>query len=594
MVRVTWRQERACRAIAAAMVFTAVMACRAVTEGTEVSESRVALLRRLVSEQFARSGLEAPEAVVGRAVLDEFAKLEPDCPVTFALEEAVTDAECRRAARTLTQKLVAERFPDLDMEALEAEAAATYPIHAIGDVVELEYQPNPARRERVRGVYQGRTPGAIQIGRRTLLVRDIESIAANQKQLLMFDAERSKALRREHVDRKVATFEQERDAYEQAVRLVAMREQYRLGSKENEARGYVFHAGTWLPVREAIGRIVAEHRLELMERARSAALARVEAQRAAAAEARLAELAAERLAPNSAYLDPEQEHQDLQARLAAAREKAAAAPPAPEEEEAVAPSPAEAEPPPAEPAAVATPAVPVPREGPPPADDFHIGIPFGFVAALIGFFIVTAVVLIVYWRRSSTPAYRRFFEAKGKVQKSFWDMAEADPEGFKYVAYRFPSQEDARNALLHLSFIHEAPGGELKCLRDIQFGIYPHEDKQVAFVGGRDLHYALWREASATMPEQPGAEYFRVSTAPEVRLEVPEIEKVLHDSTLEVQHKENREGDDYSMCYVYQSPDKATALEFLRRIQIAEAGVHVVVETPEGRWGKDENGIYQE
>ena len=59
---------------------------------------------------------------------------------------------------------------------------------------------------------------------------------------------------------------------------------------------------------------------------------------------------------------------------------------------------------------------------------------------------------------------------------------------------------------------------------------------------------------------------------------------------------ENREGEgtDYSQYYVYRAPGKENALEFLKHALIQEAGLHVVVLTTEGVFGKDENGIYEE
>jgi hypothetical protein len=219
---------------------------------------------------------------------------------------------------------------------------------------------------------------------------------------------------------------------------------------------------------------------------------------------------------------------------------------------------------------------------------------------IIGVVVLGAIGGIGFWiwksKQGAASQAQKFFKGRGKLQKDFWSMAEEDPDNFKYVAYRFPTIEEARKALVQLSYITEATGGELKCLKDILFGFYPHQEKFVSFVGGPALHYALWREASAIFPELPGAEYFRVSPAPDVHLEIPDIEALLRDENLQVSHVENREGegDDYSQYYVYRAPNKLNAIEFLKRVNVQEPGVHVLVETPEGTWGKDENGIYQE
>ncbi|NQT15085.1 MAG: hypothetical protein HQ582_20175, partial [Planctomycetes bacterium] len=136
----------------------------------------------------------------------------------------------------------------------------------------------------------------------------------------------------------------------------------------------------------------------------------------------------------------------------------------------------------------------------------------------------------------------------------------------------------------------------LRCRLSILFGFYPHKDKFVAFVGGDDLHYALWREASALMPEIEDAEYFRVSTAPDVELMIPDIQQLLADESLEISFVEEREGegDDFAKYFVYSAPDKGHAMVFLKKAEVQSPGVHIVVQTPDGTWGRDESGIYED
>jgi hypothetical protein len=196
--------------------------------------------------------------------------------------------------------------------------------------------------------------------------------------------------------------------------------------------------------------------------------------------------------------------------------------------------------------------------------------------------------------RLLTP--KKFFDKGGKVANDFWSRAEGDPQAFKYVAYRFPEGRAAQDALASLSFLVQQPGGALKCRVPLYFGVYPHQDKYVCFLGGKELGYAMWREATATFPELPDAEYFRVSDAPAVFLEIPDLEELMREASVEISHVEDREGTgtDYAQYRIYQAADEAGALEFLQRVSVDSEGVHVVVRTPEGTWGKDINGVYQE
>ena len=51
---------------------------------------------------------------------------------------------------------------------------------------------------------------------------------------------------------------------------------------------------------------------------------------------------------------------------------------------------------------------------------------------------------------------------------------------------------------------------------------------------------------------------------------------------------------DNNVWIVYKAPTKADAIEFLNKQRIARPSYYVVVETPEGNFGKDKDGYYQE
>ncbi len=601
MTSMTLRRRRGWATFIAGFTFFLLVGapCRAVTEGTEVSERRIALLRRLVTERLAQDGLDAGTFGVAKAVLADFFKAETKCPTALTLAEPVTEADCRQAARKMGLDLVAKKFPDLDVAALEAEAAKQFPVYAEGDIVEVEFQLNPARRERLRGPYEGRTANYIVIGRRQIMLADLAAVEGSATQIQMFDVPRSTELRRKFVEQKKQAYAEAREKYGESVRQIARREQYRRGAEQNEERGYLFLEGAWSSVREAVPKIVEAERAKLQAEQQQRAVAAAAAIQQEAAALVAAESVVADLGSPTRWRDPAAELADLSARAEAERLRLAAV--AAEEARlqaeatatAAAAAVAEATRLKADEAARRAAPSPTATAQPQMAPG---GLPWLFIAIIAGLVLaaLAGVVFAVARRRARDPA--KFFEGKGRVQRDFWALADADPEHFRYVAYLFPTVSAAQAALLQLSFMTEGAGGLLKCSRDVEFGVYPHQGKAVAFVGGTDLHYALWREASAVLPELANAEYFRVSEAPDVMLEIPDIEQLMRDDSLQVEHVENREGEgkDYSQYYVYRAPDKQNALEFLKRANVTEAGVHVIVQTPEGTWGKDENGIYQE
>jgi DNA topoisomerase VI subunit B len=45
---------------------------------------------------------------------------------------------------------------------------------------------------------------------------------------------------------------------------------------------------------------------------------------------------------------------------------------------------------------------------------------------------------------------------------------------------------------------------------------------------------------------------------------------------------------------VYRAPNAATAQDFLKRKAVTQPRYYIVVETPEGNYGRDTDGIYKE
>ncbi len=202
-----------------------------------------------------------------------------------------------------------------------------------------------------------------------------------------------------------------------------------------------------------------------------------------------------------------------------------------------------------------------------------------------------------YSRREKDLDVASFFEGRGKIQKDFWDAANADPENFKYVAYLFEDLPSAKQALSSLSFITITPDGVMMAKRqDIEFGTYPHQGRAVAFIGGVSLNYARWREASMVWPELPGASYFKVSAEPAVKLELPNMDDFMHDSGIHVDDlgsvDEKSESGEIIRVFLYRCDSKNNALLFLSKFNVEEEGIMVRVDTPEGQVGKDFNGIF--
>ena len=215
--------------------------------------------------------------------------------------------------------------------------------------------------------------------------------------------------------------------------------------------------------------------------------------------------------------------------------------------------------------------------------------------------VVVGVVGFVAWmffsHREKELDVSKFYESKGEFQEGFWAAAEADPENFKYVAYLFNTVEEAKDALCQLSFVGLGVNGELKSKRgDIILGAYNHQNRAVAVIGGTSLNYARWREASMVWPDLPNASYFRQSSEPKVNLVMPSAEELSRQEGLEVEklgaEDIRTETGEINRVFRYRCANRENALRFLALFKVEEEGIVVRVETADGEFGKDINGVF--
>ena len=554
-----------------------------------VSSRRVAVLKRLAEERLAVAPPGTDQRRLEQEILARFSIAEPGCPTGVIATPVRGDEAVAASTKRTVDGMVAKRFAPLDPAKLKVEAEAKYLIYKKGDMVDFYYATNPQIARRARGQYRDRNLEVIQVGSKVVRVEDIARIRGNDKLLLRFDPVASEALREAYVEEKLAAHEADMGAFEREANQLVLAKQSQLANEANENEGYLLVAGEWTTAAALVGSLVAVERERLAAVAREKAAVLIARKQDAIAVAVDAQASHEAQIATVAHTNVDAEYAAYKGRLAAAAvvaaQTATVEEPAPVEE-----SGTTGEDSPVEEASGSA----------EPTPDAEVGtaktVPVWVYGAIAGVVLLVIVVLAFKMRGGPGKDLKKFFEGRGKVQRTFWQMAEANPDTFKYVAYRYGSGQDARQALLQLSYVNERVGGDLMCRHDIYFGYGAHQDKFVAFVGSKDLHYALWREASAAFPEYPGAEYFRVSTAPDVSLEIPNLDSLLADAELQIEHVENRDGEgtDYSHYYVYTAPGRENALEFLKHAQIEEAGLHVIVLTKGGVFGKDENGIYEE
>ena len=511
------------------------------------------------------------------------------------------DEDGLRMTKDVLRQRAAEKFPIPEPEKLQQLAEEAFPLYQRGDRVRIMHKINPVATKITEGVLYEAKNGVIKVGNRVIRVRDMLGIDGNEAEALKFDEKATEHRRELFKAELVATQTEARQTWVQEHQEVVEQEVFQLCGRRNEENGYTCLDEEWLGEDELFVRVAAQAftRLSLKRKlAKERELALVEN----SLEAQLQTVnLTNRVAPAGGWITPASElkrraqvEQERQAALAAAREaalKREAEEKARLEEEKAAKLRAEQE-------EAARKRAELEAQMAEVSYSSKREVPLWVIAAVV-LVIVGGVVGIVIWRRKANaePDFKKFFEGKGKLQKEFWARVDADPDHFKYVAYLFPNMSEANNALSKLSYILTDRDGNLSCKKKIYFGSYPHQEGAVCFVGGEKLNYALWREASAVLPELPGAQYFKVSTEPDVLLALPDVDALNREGDLQMEslgvEDISNEAGEFSRCFRYSTISKENALTFLEKTDVQEEGVVIHVETPEGVFGKDINGIFE-
>jgi uncharacterized membrane protein YhaH (DUF805 family) len=172
------------------------------------------------------------------------------------------------------------------------------------------------------------------------------------------------------------------------------------------------------------------------------------------------------------------------------------------------------------------------------------------------------------------------------------------PRKDPFVYYSFKNEYDARAALLELPFIHTAADTrKLVCDELFRYGYFAVADngrltgEYDAFVSGAGFTHDMWEQAHVAFARHNGVK--KNDLEPERKKPVATSSQPAAGDTKNVTFvREDR--DSNTVWAVYKAPCKADAMAFLSRRQIDRPLYYVVVETPEGNFGRDKDGFYQE
>ena len=173
---------------------------------------------------------------------------------------------------------------------------------------------------------------------------------------------------------------------------------------------------------------------------------------------------------------------------------------------------------------------------------------------------------------------------------TFWEETEASPDSISFAAYVFDTELSAMDALLSLSYVHEAADtGNPVCSSNYFFGCYRRSDgKYEVIAAGKDMSKDHWREAREAFCSAGGAlDQEKGPGKAKADRNVRRVEFVREYSRVDL-----TESNYYK---VYKSPDPITAKSFLNdpSRRVSRKNYIILVQTPEGDFYRDFFGVHE-
>ncbi len=188
-------------------------------------------------------------------------------------------------------------------------------------------------------------------------------------------------------------------------------------------------------------------------------------------------------------------------------------------------------------------------------------------------------------------------ESMGQAS-SYWLARQVQQKFDPFALYIFESEAAARAALLEQPYIHRAmDSGKLVCEHTLMFGCVANEAGEFeAIVCGEELTRAQWSAARESFVRHGGR--CKNEQEPEAveAVEAVDVEAAVSPTgEVEFVREDRREMMGHTMRYrIHRGPDETAAKGFLRQQTVSEGLLYLVVETPDGTWCRDRDGIYRE
>jgi hypothetical protein len=197
-----------------------------------------------------------------------------------------------------------------------------------------------------------------------------------------------------------------------------------------------------------------------------------------------------------------------------------------------------------------------------------------------------------YWEKDNKGT-RQETESKAT---SYWIARNAQQKFDPFALYVFDQETNARDALLELGCMHLArDSGKIICTETLVFGYYKRENdgKYEAIVCGEDLSHEVYETARTSFIKHGGVK--RNEQEPEMAKKPKSSPTQSAAIKISFVREDRRQQMGHAMVYrIHKGPDAASAKAFLEQNPVTRPLYYIVVETPEGNYCRDKDGIYKE
>lgn len=561
--------------------------------GTAVSTRRVELIRSTLREAAALLDPETQKAAI-IARTEASVRKNAGIPPAPTQPSLTRDWAAQQARSTAAAAALAE-IPEPDRAALQRQAEARYPLVRSGETVTATFQINPVRQETVTGVFRGRSGDYLVIGNRRFQEADLAAPAAADAPVLQFDEAACLKKRAAYVNRNVEDAAERRRQLQEKTEgpLLAKLNADRI--RRNEENGYLWLYDSWVSMQAAIQALYLEELPSLraiseLHRGPAVTPPVTPALPVAAAGGTKTTATVALSTPTAAAIPTPA------AMTAAAVTPTAAPTGAALTATTKTTSPSPTAPVPVKPAAV-KPAAHVPAAATPAPAAGRKGASAPALAAaaagILGFGGWLAWLLLAAGKRGKTGS--RFITTAAAAAQELWKPI-AGGAATPFVAVSFENYQAGLKALSRLSFLRQDPAGrELTSHLPLVMGLYADEGQVIAFVSGNALTFRYWTEADAVLRSAAGARESQRSSEPSPEIEFPETSQLPPEAAgVEPAPSRPNPADPYAAYELFTAPSQRAALAFLKTVRIGAPGIHAVVLTPDGHWGRDLDGIYRE